>query len=167
MFKNINQYLTKIKQCNRMQHRFLSIALCLSLITVLCVFWYLKQTGIGTQKVEDEIAHLFPNARILRMDADTTYSRYAYEKNFKAFENGEYDIMLGTQMIAKGLDFPNVTLVGVVTIDKALFSGDFRSYERTFSLITQVVGRCGRGGSQFGGDRDGWNADRDSQQRRG
>ena len=109
---------------------------------------YLKQTGIGTQKVEDEISNLFPNARILRMDADTTYSRYAYEKNFKAFEKGEYDIMLGTQMIAKGLDFPNVTLVGVLTIDKALFSGDFRSYERTFSLITQVVGRCGRGDKQ-------------------
>lgn len=109
---------------------------------------HLKLTGIGTQKVEDEIASLFPNARILRMDADTTYSRYAYEKNFKAFEKGEYDIMLGTQMIAKGLDFPNVTLVGVVSIDKALFSGDFRSYERTFSLITQVVGRCGRGEKQ-------------------
>ena len=75
------------------------------------------------------------------MDADTTYSRYAYEKNFKAFEKGEYDIMVGTQMIAKGLDFPNVTLVGVLSVDKALFAGDFRSYERTFSLITQVVGR--------------------------
>lgn len=109
---------------------------------------HLKLTGIGTQKVEDEIASLFPNARILRMDADTTYSRYAYEKNFKAFENGEYDIMLGTQMIAKGLDFPNVTLVGVLSIDKALFAGDFRSYERTFSLVTQVVGRCGRGDKQ-------------------
>lgn len=109
---------------------------------------HIKLTGIGTQKVEDDILNLFPTARILRMDADTTYSRYAYEKNFKAFEDGEYDIMLGTQMIAKGLDFPNVTLVGVVSIDKALFSGDFRSYERTFSLITQVVGRCGRGEKQ-------------------
>lgn len=109
---------------------------------------HLKMTGLGTQKVEDEVAALFPNARILRMDADTTYSRYAYEKNFRAFENGEYDIMLGTQMIAKGLDFPNVTLVGVISIDKALFAGDFRSYERTFSLVTQVVGRCGRGDKQ-------------------
>lgn len=109
---------------------------------------HLKLTGIGTQKVEDEVSQLFPNARILRMDADTTYSRYAYERKFKAFEKGEYDIMLGTQMIAKGLDFPNVTLVGIVSIDKALFSGDFRSYERTFSLITQVVGRCGRSEKQ-------------------
>lgn len=109
---------------------------------------HLKMTGLGTQKAEDEVAALFPNARILRMDADTTYSRYAYEKSFRAFENGDYDIMLGTQMIAKGLDFPNVTLVGVLSVDKALFSGDFRSYERTFSLVTQVVGRCGRGDKQ-------------------
>lgn len=113
-----------------------------------CGSKHLKLTGIGTQKVEDEVAGLFPNARILRMDADTTCSRYVYEKSFRAFENGEYDIMLGTQMIAKGLDFPNVTLVGVVSIDKSLFAGDFRSYERTFSLVTQVVGRCGRGEKQ-------------------
>ena len=113
-----------------------------------CDSEHLRLTGIGTQKFEDEIATLFPNARILRMDADTTYSRYAYEKNFNAFENKEYDIMLGTQMIAKGLDFPDVTLVGVLSIDKSLFAGDFRSYERTFSLVTQVVGRCGRGDKQ-------------------
>lgn len=113
-----------------------------------CGSEHLKLTGIGTQKVEDDIAVLFPDARILRMDADTTYSRYAYEKSFRAFEQGEYDIMLGTQMIAKGLDFPNVTLVGVLSVDKSLFAGDFRSYERTFSLVTQVVGRCGRGDKQ-------------------
>lgn len=105
----------------------------------------LKSSGVGTQRVEDEIARLFPEARLLRMDADTTSSRYSYEENFKAFENGEYDIMLGTQMIAKGLNFPNVTLVGVISLDKALFTGDFRSYERTFSLLTQVAGRSGRG----------------------
>lgn len=110
-----------------------------------CGCQHMKQTGIGTQKLEDELSQYFPQARILRMDTDTTYSRYAYEKNFKAFGNGDYDIMVGTQMIAKGLDFSNVTLVGVLSIDKALFSGDFRSYERTFSLITQVVGRSGRG----------------------
>lgn len=82
------------------------------------------------------------------MDADTTFSRYSYEKGFNAFRDGEYDIMIGTQMIGKGLDFPNVTLVGVLSVDKALYAGDFRSYERTFSLITQVVGRSGRGDSQ-------------------
>lgn len=106
---------------------------------------HLYNSGVGTQKVEDELAALFPEARLLRMDADTTMSRYAYEESFRDFENGKYDIMLGTQMIAKGLNFPNVTLVGVVSLDKALFTGDFRSYERTFSLLTQVAGRSGRG----------------------
>ena len=72
-------------------------------------------------------------------------SRHSYEKNFRDFAKGKYDIMIGTQMIGKGLDFPNVTLVGVMSVDKALFAGDFRSYERTFSLVAQVVGRCGRG----------------------
>lgn len=110
-----------------------------------CGSTHLRPTGVGTQKLEDEIENLFPQARVLRMDADTTYSRYAYEKNFSDFADGKYDIMVGTQMIAKGLDFPNVTLVGVLSLDKALFTGDFRSYERTFSLITQVVGRSGRG----------------------
>ena len=105
----------------------------------------LRMSGVGTQRVEDEISKLFPQARVLRMDADTTSSRYSYEESFSAFEKGEYDIMLGTQMIAKGLDFPNVTLVGVVSLDKALYAGDFKSYERTFSLLTQVVGRSGRG----------------------
>ena len=105
----------------------------------------LKQMGFGTQKLEEELCKLFSDARILRMDADTTFSRYAYEKKFRDFSDGKYDIMIGTQMISKGLDFPNVTLVGVLSVDKALFSGDFRSYERTFSLITQVVGRGGRG----------------------
>lgn len=104
----------------------------------------LRRMGFGTQRLEDELSARLPKARILRMDADTTSKKNAYEQNFEAFRNGEYDIMLGTQMIGKGLDFPNVTLVGVVSVDKALFSGDFRSYERTFSLVTQVVGRSGR-----------------------
>ena len=106
-----------------------------------------RKMGFGTQRLEDELSARFPKARILRMDADTTARKHAYEENFEAFRKGEYDIMLGTQMIGKGLDFPNVTLVGVMSVDKALFSGDFRSYERTFSLITQVVGRGGRGGT--------------------
>lgn len=104
-----------------------------------------RSMGFGTQKLEEQLNSLFPDARILRMDADTVFSRYTYEENFTAFRNGEYDIMIGTQMIGKGLDFPNVTLVGVLSVDKALYAGDFRSYERTFSLITQVVGRGGRG----------------------
>ncbi|MCM1132770.1 MAG: primosomal protein N' [Ruminococcus flavefaciens] len=108
----------------------------------------LKVMGFGTQKLEEELNSAFPSARILRMDADTTFSRYSYENSFTAFRNGEYDIMVGTQMIGKGLDFPNVTLVGVLSVDSSLYSGDFRSYERTFSLITQVVGRGGRGGKK-------------------
>lgn len=105
----------------------------------------LKYIGSGTQKVAEEVAKVFPTAKILRMDADTTYSRYSHEKAFKSFANGEYDILLGTQMVGKGLDFPNVTLVGVISADAMLYTGDFRSYEKTFSLITQVIGRCGRG----------------------
>ena len=104
--------------------------------------------GEGTQLIEDELAQMFPEARILRMDADTTSTKNAFEKKFKAFSEGEYDIMVGTQMIAKGLDFPNVTLVGVLKIDNSLYAADFRAYERTFSLITQVVGRAGRSGKR-------------------
>jgi len=105
-----------------------------------------KMMGSGTQRIEEELEMFFPEARILRMDADTTFSRFSYENNFRDFSDGKYDIMLGTQMIGKGLDFPDVTLVGVISVDNSLYSGDFRSYERTFSLITQVVGRGGRDG---------------------
>ena len=95
--------------------------------------------------VEEELTQLFPNARVLRMDMDTTMSRDSHEKKFAAFARGDYDIMVGTQMVAKGLNFPNVTLVGVLNADQSLFAQDFRCYENTFSLLTQVIGRCGRG----------------------
>lgn len=108
----------------------------------------LKRTGFGTQRVEEELGELLPTARVLRMDTDTTAARFAHEKKFKAFADGEYDIMLGTQMVAKGLDFENVTLVGVVSADGQLYSDDYRSLERTFALLTQVVGRAGRGGKK-------------------
>ena len=106
---------------------------------------HMKYLGMGTQKVEQELKSLFPDANILRMDADSVMNKSSYEKNLSAFANGEYDIMLGTQMIAKGLDFPKVTLVGILSADQSLYSDDFRSYEKTFSLLTQVVGRSGRG----------------------
>ena len=106
-----------------------------------------KFKGMGTQKLEEELNLIVPNARILRMDTDTTSSRYSYEKYFKSFENGEYDILIGTQMVAKGLNFPNVTLVGVLSVDQMLFNDDYKSGERAFDLITQVVGRSGRGKS--------------------
>ena len=105
----------------------------------------LRYSGAGTQKAESDLQKLFPRARIIRLDTDSTMQKFAYEKKLQAFQNGEYDIMLGTQMVAKGLDFPNVTLVGVLSADLMLHSDDFRSYERTFSLLTQVAGRSGRG----------------------
>jgi primosomal protein N' (replication factor Y) len=101
-------------------------------------------SGSGTQKLEEELKSLFPSARILRLDADSTGARDSYSNYLTAFANGEYDIMLGTQMVAKGLDFPRVTVVGVIGADRALYSDDYRGYERTFSLLTQVVGRAGR-----------------------
>ncbi len=103
--------------------------------------------GMGTQKLEEELKLIVPEARVLRMDTDTTSSRYSYEKYFKNFEKGEYDILVGTQMVAKGLNFPEVTLVGVLSVDQMLFNDDYKSGERAFDLITQVVGRCGRGKS--------------------
>lgn len=108
----------------------------------------LRFGGTGTQKAESEISELFPDARILRMDTDATSSKSSYEKMITAFADGKYDILVGTQMVAKGLDFPNVTLVGVLNTDYMLYADDYRSYERTFSLLTQVVGRSGRGASK-------------------
>lgn len=111
----------------------------------ICKSDKLRFSGAGTQRADEELMALFPNAKILRLDADTTMSRDAFEKGLKAFSNGEYDIMLGTQMVAKGLDFPNVTVVGVLSADQSMYSDDFRAFERTFSLLTQVIGRSGRG----------------------
>ncbi len=100
--------------------------------------------GFGTQKAEEELAQLFPEARVLRMDQDSTAAKDAHEKLLAKFARHEYDIMVGTQMVAKGLDFEDVTLVGVLGIDSLLFAQGFRAYETVFSLITQVVGRSGR-----------------------
>ena len=104
----------------------------------------LQYRGFGTQKAEEELAKLFPEARILRMDQDTTAAKDAHEKLLAKFARHEYDIMVGTQMVAKGLDFEDVTLVGVLGIDSLLFAKGFRAYETVFSLVTQVVGRSGR-----------------------
>ncbi len=109
-----------------------------------CASRYIKYFGAGTQKVEEETARLFPDARILRMDMDTTRGKDAHEHLIEKFRSGEANVMVGTQMIAKGLDFPKVTLVGVVAADMTLNLPDYRSSERTFQLITQVAGRAGR-----------------------
>lgn len=108
----------------------------------------LRFGGTGTQKAEKDISEIFPYAKVLRMDTDATSSKSSYEKMISSFSNGDYDILVGTQMVAKGLDFPNVTLVGVLNTDHMLYADDYRSYERSFSLLTQVVGRSGRGKSK-------------------
>lgn len=105
----------------------------------------MKFSGLGTQKAADELALLFPDAHILRLDADSTSSRDSHSEYLEDFKNGKYDILIGTQMVAKGLDFPNVTLVGVLGADSAMESSDYKAFERTFSLLTQVIGRAGRG----------------------
>ena len=109
-----------------------------------CQSQSIRYYGTGTQKAYDELAELFPEARILRMDVDTTRKKGSHQALLDQFGKGEADILLGTQMIAKGLDFPNVTLVGVLNADTALNLPDFRSSERTFQLLTQVAGRAGR-----------------------
>ena len=110
-----------------------------------CSSPYIAGFGIGTQKVEEQVRVLFPEARVLRMDADTTKNKNSYEQILSKFANGEVDILVGTQMIVKGHDFANVTLVGMIAADLTMFDNDFRSAERTFDLLTQAAGRAGRG----------------------
>jgi len=100
--------------------------------------------GVGTQRVEEELHRLFPGVSAVRMDLDTTRGKWSHDRILSQFGRGEYNILLGTQMVAKGLDFPNVTLVGVISADTELYFPDFRSSERTFQLLTQVAGRAGR-----------------------
>jgi primosomal protein N' (replication factor Y) len=110
-----------------------------------CKSKYIKQFGIGTQKVEELVKKEFPQAKVLRMDLDTTTRKNSFDEILSRFRNGQADILIGTQMIAKGHDFPSVTLVGVLAADLSLYISDFRASERTFSLLTQVTGRAGRG----------------------
>ncbi|MCL1862928.1 MAG: primosomal protein N' [Defluviitaleaceae bacterium] len=109
-----------------------------------CGSKHIRRYGTGTQKVEEEVAELFPDAKVLRMDTDTTRGKFGHAKILDAFRAGEAQILIGTQMVAKGLDFPRVTFVGVVAADMSLHTGDFRSGEYTFQLLTQVSGRAGR-----------------------
>lgn len=109
-----------------------------------CGSEHLSFMGYGTQQLEEELSRRYPSARILRMDTDTTSTKLAYDHLLGRFRAGEADILLGTQMVTKGHDFPNVTLVGVLLADMSLYVDDFRAAERTFSLLTQVIGRAGR-----------------------
>lgn len=110
-----------------------------------CGSKYILGFRAGTQQIEEQIHKMYPSARVLRMDADTTRKKESYEQILSAFDNGEADILVGTQMIVKGHDFPNVTLVGILAADMSLFAGDYRAGERTFQLLTQAAGRAGRG----------------------
>lgn len=105
---------------------------------------YIAAFGLGTQKVEEMLNKRFPTARVLRMDGDTTTGKHGHESVLTPFRNGEADILIGTQMIVKGHDFPNVTLVAALAADMSLYAGDYRSSERTFELLMQASGRAGR-----------------------
>ena len=109
-----------------------------------CESEHIRFFGTGTQRVEEELAKLFPGIRVIRMDVDTTTEKGSHEKWLTQFGNREADVLLGTQMVAKGLDFPYVTLVGVIAADTSLHLPDFRAAEKTFQLLTQVAGRAGR-----------------------
>lgn len=144
MCQNCSVALTYHSRNGRMMCHHCGYSEELPQVCPVCGNKHLKLVGTGTQKVEEELLQLLPGVRILRMDADTTTERQSHEKLLEAFARGKADILLGTQMVAKGLDFDNVTLVGVLDADLSLYCGDYRAQERTFSLLTQVVGRAGR-----------------------
>ena len=108
----------------------------------------MKPKGLGTERIEEELAEHFPDARVARMDADTTRSRHGHQRLVRAFANRAFDILVGTQMVTKGLDFDHVGLVGVLSADRMLNFPDFRSFERAFQMLTQVAGRAGRSGER-------------------
>ncbi|PLT46336.1 Helicase PriA essential for oriC/DnaA-independent DNA replication [Paenibacillus pasadenensis] len=130
---------TRAMRCHYCGHAELAPSACPS-----CESEQIRYFGAGTQKVEEELAKLFPGIRVIRMDVDTTTEKNAHEKWLKLFGERKADVLLGTQMVAKGLDFPYVTLVGVIAADTSLNLPDFRAAERTFQLLTQVAGRAGR-----------------------
>ena len=111
----------------------------------VCGSKYISGFRAGTQQIEEAVKKMYPQARVLRMDMDTTAGKEGHEKILAAFSAQEADILVGTQMIVKGHDFPNVTLVGVLAADMSLYAGDYRAAERTFELLTQAAGRAGRG----------------------
>lgn len=127
-------------RCHYCNHTTLSPGRCPD-----CTSRHIRHFGTGTQKVEEEAKRLFEQAGIVRMDSDTTTRKGSHERILSSFREGDADILIGTQMVAKGLDLPNVTLVGVINADTSLHMPDFRAAERTFQLLTQVAGRAGRG----------------------
>lgn len=141
---NCSAALTYHSKNNRLMCHYCGHSEPLPTVCPQCGESNLKLVGCGTQKAQEELEERFPGVSVIRMDADTTVQRTSHEKLLDQFASGGGDILLGTQMIAKGLDFDNVTLVGVLDADLSLYNGDYRAGERTFSLLTQVVGRAGR-----------------------
>lgn len=142
---NCDITLTYHKSSNTLRCHYCGYGTKLTKVCPECHEEAISTLGIGTEKIEEELRYLFPNQKVIRMDFDTTSKKGSHEKIINSFASGEYDILLGTQMIAKGLDFPNVTLVGVINADTSLNIPDFRSSETTFQLLCQVAGRSGRG----------------------
>lgn len=145
MCQNCHVSLTYHSEGNVLKCHYCGLKNAYPTLCPKCKSKYIKNFGLGTQKVQEELNRFFPDARIVRMDMDTTAKKDSHQTILEAFKGGEYDFLLGTQMIAKGLDFPNVTLVGVVTADTSLNLPDYRNGEKTFQLIAQVAGRTGRG----------------------
>ena len=137
--------MTYHRNINKLRCHYCGLAINPPNICPMCKSNYIRYFGVGTEKVEEVTKELFPNARVLRMDTDTTTKKDSYEKDLESMKNKEIDILIGTQMISKGLDFKNVTLVGIIAADTTLNLPDFRSPERAFQLVTQVAGRAGRG----------------------
>lgn len=141
---NCSISLTYHSYNNRLMCHYCGYSKLLDNICPECGSDSVRYSGFGTQRIEDELELLFPDARILRMDADTTSTKFAHQRILDSFKDGEYDILVGTQMVAKGLDFENVSLVGVVNADNSLYDESYNAGEKSFDLITQVVGRAGR-----------------------
>ncbi len=138
--KHHKSFKGEILKCHYCNFEKNNVLLCPS-----CQSPHIKYTGVGTQKVEAAVKELFPEARVIRADRDTTSDKQGFAPIYKSFLNHEYDVLVGTQMIAKGLDFEKVSLIGLVLADVGLHIPDFRSHERLFQIVTQVAGRCGRG----------------------
>ncbi|KNF08737.1 primosomal protein N [Gottschalkia purinilytica] len=142
--ENCDISLTYHASLNRLICHYCGTTMTLPSLCPECKSKYIRHFGIGTQKVEEMIKKYFPEARVARMDIDTTTKKGSHERILDTFKKGKVDILIGTQMISKGLDFPNVTLVGIIIADTSLNLPDFKSPERTFQLLTQVGGRAGR-----------------------
>ena len=141
---NCSISLTYHSYNNRLVCHYCGYSKQLDNICTSCGSDAVRYSGFGTQRIEEELQALLPNARILRMDADTTSAKFSHERLLEQFANKEYNILIGTQMVAKGLDFDDVTLVGVVNADNSLYDQNYTANEKSFDLITQVVGRAGR-----------------------